>query len=319
MLVYTAWYQRTEAKKFVQVYNEHFRLVQVPEFFDRGVKCHRMIQSILPSSCKKALKDEEGITQNNNLPHRQPWTLTHGFYARMGVFVLAAPGPYPDILPEDLMMLTLNLSSSSCYMICTRSSILNQTWMEGLPTRHITYQYDQSCHDPDVHEEASSSQFSSWLVPNTWHFRRFCEREVQSWRTREGRCLSPGFVVLHPMFYPNIAKAADKITWAKHFRSFNLRTLGIYTLVAKALGCWSDWVSSYKRCRRNTRWAYLNQSNYYKVRGQSPPFSILMGLEYLRNRIYGAPFQMFNIKGTLQPRIGTRQGATKYVSFNFLL
>lgn len=46
MLVYTAWYQRSEAKNFVEEYNRYFGLSPSPGLFAKGGKCHRILRKI---------------------------------------------------------------------------------------------------------------------------------------------------------------------------------------------------------------------------------------------------------------------------------
>jgi hypothetical protein len=45
MLVYTAWYQRSIAKKFVEEYNGAFNLTPLPRRFAKGGKCHQLFRN----------------------------------------------------------------------------------------------------------------------------------------------------------------------------------------------------------------------------------------------------------------------------------
>ncbi|KAF8855049.1 hypothetical protein BDZ45DRAFT_757801, partial [Acephala macrosclerotiorum] len=79
MLVYTAWYQRSEAKKFME-YNKRI-LDQNPRRRASG-----------------NVKNETRASVNGHPFHS--WTLVHGFYAQMGGFALDTFDAFPEVLPE---------------------------------------------------------------------------------------------------------------------------------------------------------------------------------------------------------------------------
>jgi hypothetical protein len=106
MVVYTAWYQRSQAKRFRDEYNERFGLTPPPG------KLKRVYRWLFHREAKEvASAGEEGSVEMRIAPRQEqittivrreklPWTLTQGFYAQMGGFALETIGAYPEFLPE---------------------------------------------------------------------------------------------------------------------------------------------------------------------------------------------------------------------------
>ena len=58
MLVYAAWYHRSQAKEFMEEYNKKFGLTPPPGFFDKGGTCHRTLRKIFRLQVWRSKKKE---------------------------------------------------------------------------------------------------------------------------------------------------------------------------------------------------------------------------------------------------------------------
>jgi hypothetical protein len=106
MVVYTAWYQRSEAKRLRDMYNRRFGLDLPPSKLKRAYKRLFHWQGKKRTRAREDVFVELEAAQN----HKQtsatsrhgkiPWTLAQGFYAQMGGFALDTIGAYPEFLPE---------------------------------------------------------------------------------------------------------------------------------------------------------------------------------------------------------------------------
>ena len=108
MVVYTAWYQRSEAKGLRDRYNRRFGLKLPPGKLKRAYRWlfHRRGQR--KDNCWGNLSVELEAAQHHKQTSAEarhgmtPWTLAQGFYAQMGGFALDTIGAYPEFLPETV-------------------------------------------------------------------------------------------------------------------------------------------------------------------------------------------------------------------------
>jgi hypothetical protein len=106
MVVYTAWYQRSEAKGLRDIYNERFGLELPPGKLKRAYRWLFPWQGKERTSAKEDLSIELEAAQRPNQisatarHDKIPWSLAQGFYAQMGGFALDTVGAYPELLPE---------------------------------------------------------------------------------------------------------------------------------------------------------------------------------------------------------------------------
>jgi hypothetical protein len=257
-----------------------------------------MFQELL--LCKKTVKGEEAVAQISNLPQRRPWTFAHGFYAYMGGFALVAPGSYPGIFPEDQMMLNLQ---------CFRFVLLHGTQSQP----------EDLARGPDGCEEPSSGQFHSSLC----RMLDISEDAVKERSKADG--LAKALVCLQALWF--IIQCFIRLSQKLSITLLELNTLAhsICALLVyifwwhKPLDVGQTESLPISDATGIHIWACLNQSNLYKYQDQSSQFSISKGLEYVRNRLYGPPWQMFDVPGTLKPRAETRPGVTRYVPSKFLM
>ncbi|KAI2619668.1 hypothetical protein GGR54DRAFT_123665 [Hypoxylon sp. NC1633] len=102
MLVYTAWSQREEAKRSMDAYNEAFGCTTTPGLFSKGGKCGRIFRKGL-HMLKRKTSNPNGQEPQPETEKPQGWTMTQGFYAQMGGFVLDTTGDHLDqSIREDL-------------------------------------------------------------------------------------------------------------------------------------------------------------------------------------------------------------------------
>jgi hypothetical protein len=158
MVVYTAWYQRSEAKDLRDIYNKKFGLKLPPGKLKRAYRWlfHRQGKESTNAMghefrlARMAIELELEAAQN----HKQtaaiarhdkiPWTLAQGFYAQMGGFALDTIGAYPEFLPE-----TLTTLDESAFNTLLRE--------ENLPVL-VGATFQDTTHENDGTDERPSSQ-----------------------------------------------------------------------------------------------------------------------------------------------------------------
>jgi hypothetical protein len=111
MVVYTAWFQRSRAKWFRDIYSKRFGLKLPPGKLKRAYRWlfHRRGKE------RTSAREDVSVELEAAQTHKQtsatarhdkiPWTLAQGFYAQMGGFALDTIGAYPEFLPETLTAL----------------------------------------------------------------------------------------------------------------------------------------------------------------------------------------------------------------------
>ena len=135
VLIYTAWMQRAEAKRFMDYYNLNIARTPVERNSSIAQRCLQGVQRLrrnivgnlhlgplqIPSSlttnvCQSCFGYRNSPSEDEKASHQtlgdrsnsvtEPWTLTQGFYAQMGGFVLDTTGACPDVVPPDRSVLT---------------------------------------------------------------------------------------------------------------------------------------------------------------------------------------------------------------------
>lgn len=108
MLVYTAWYERNEAKKFAKVYNKHFHLTPSQGWFQKACRnaLYRTTKRDLPQQNSQVDVEGKDISAAKERK-RRPWGLAQGFCAQMGEFTLDTMGIYPQLIQEGKKTLDL--------------------------------------------------------------------------------------------------------------------------------------------------------------------------------------------------------------------
>jgi hypothetical protein len=150
MVVYTAWYQRSKAKRLRDKYNKRFGLKLPPGklkrayrwLFHRGGKKRTGAREDVSLELEAAQnhKQTAAIARHDKIP----WTLAQGFYAQMGGFALDTIGAYPEFLPE-----TLTTLDESAFNTLLRE--------ENLPVL-VGATFQDTTHENDGTDERPSSQ-----------------------------------------------------------------------------------------------------------------------------------------------------------------
>ena len=157
MVVYTAWYQRSQAKELRDLYNERFGLQLPPGKLKRAYRWlfHRegKKRTSATEDVSVELEAAQDHKQTSTIARHEkiPWTLAQGFYAQMGGFALDTIGAYPDFLPENLTI----LDETAFYTLLRERNLPVQS---GATSQDTTHENDGTDERPSSQRHSSHQE-----------------------------------------------------------------------------------------------------------------------------------------------------------------